>query len=102
MPRVCQHCGRPLPEVRLGIQLTPLKARIFDLIRRAGPDGIGGDELHAIAFADREVSPTTLKAHVWQINDLITDVGHRIHGGGGRYRLVRTEQRKAALQGRPF
>ena len=87
----CPHCGRPLPEVRLGVQLTPLKARIFDVVHRAGPDGIESNDLHAIAFADREVSHETLKAHVWQINDLITDVGHRIVGGGGRYRLVRTE-----------
>ena len=40
-PSCCQRCGQRLPEIRLGVRLTPLKARIFDLIRRAGPDGIG-------------------------------------------------------------
>ena len=89
-PGLCRHCGRPLPEVRLGVPLSKLKAHIFDVVRRAGVDGIDGDELRAIVFADREVGPATLKAHTFQINDLIADAGHRIAGGGGRYRLVKT------------
>ena len=28
----CPSCGQALPEMRLGVRLTPLKARIFDAI----------------------------------------------------------------------
>ena len=52
MTRSCNYCGQPLPEVRLGVRLTPLKA------------------------------------HVYQINELIEDEGYRIANGGSVYRLV--------------
>ena len=38
----CPLCHQPYPEVRLGVCLPPLKARIFDAISRAGADGIDG------------------------------------------------------------
>lgn len=84
---VCKHCGQPLPTIRLGVRLTPLKARIFDLIRRAGPDGIAGEDLFALTLAARRAQRSTLKAHVWQINDAIEGTGYRIHGRADRYRL---------------
>jgi hypothetical protein len=37
------------------------------------------------------MNPDTLKAHCWQINEKLLDVGHRIYGRGGRYRLIRTK-----------
>lgn len=90
---MCPHCGLALPETRLGVRLTPLKARIFDLIQRSGADGIDRRELFDIVFGDndahaRKHSYETLKAHLKQINDLIEDTGFRIEG---RYaaRLVR-------------
>jgi len=51
--------------------LSPLKARIFDAIKRAGLDGIDGDELFAMIFADRKVTRATLRVHIWQINDAL-------------------------------
>ena len=85
MVDLCPGCHRPLTNVRVGIPLTPLKARIFDAISRAGPDGICGDAI--IQELGLPVSQATLKAHVWQINDRLAENGYRIAGRGG-YRLL--------------
>src|SRR5579862_3705214 len=88
----CPHCGHPMHEIRCGAQLTPLKARIFDLVKRAGPDGIENKALYDMAFANelpKQRTRKTIKAHVWQINALIGVAGFRIRGWGGVYRLER-------------
>ena len=85
--RLCPNCGQPMPIIRLGVHLTGLKSQIFDIIQRGGGDGVMVDRLLA-AFT--EMSPSTLKAHVFQINEKIGETGHRIYGRGGRYRLIRT------------
>jgi hypothetical protein len=82
----CRSCGQPLPEMRLGVPMTALKARIFDIVRRAGPDGTAAGDLKAIL--GRPIEDVTIKVHVHQINELIADSEHRIVGRGG-YRLVR-------------
>jgi hypothetical protein len=88
--KLCPRCHRPWPEVRLGVPLTQLKARIFDAIRRAGPDGIAsGAIIEELALP---VSRTTLKAHVWQINERLADSGYQIVGRNG-YRLQRAPRR---------
>ncbi len=66
------------------MRLTPLKARIFDLIQRGGLDGITSADLRDIL----EMNYEGLKSHIWQINDLIEDEGYRIKGSGSVYRLV--------------
>jgi hypothetical protein len=84
----CPTCHRPMPpETRAGVRLTPLKARIFDVIRRAGVDGISAVDINAIVF-DRRASLDTVKAHVWQINELLDETGIAIRGGGGSFRIV--------------
>jgi hypothetical protein len=88
----CPCCGQPMPEVRLGVKLTPLKARIFDIVKRAGNDGILADELFKMVYEERKRSRHSLKAHVWQINDVIADEGWRIVGiirGVGSYFALR-------------
>jgi hypothetical protein len=70
------------------VRLTPLKARIFDIITRAGVDGISASDLFDIVFTEGQ-SKETLKAHVWQINDLIADGGYRIKGEDSYYALVK-------------
>lgn len=89
-PRVCNYCGQALPEVRLGVRLTDKKARIFDLVQRAGPDGIDGRDLFDIVFGEQEktVQLSCLKSHINQINELIEDSGYKIKGYS-TYRLVR-------------
>ena len=89
----CTHCGQTIPDtMRCGVKLTPLKARIFDLVRRSGPDGIESAALYDIAFDNtlpKKRTRNTLKAHVWQINEAIDGAGFRICGSGGVYRLTR-------------
>ena len=77
---------------RHGVRLGPLRARIFDAIQRAGPSGVDADDLFDLILAERGVQRTALKAHVWAINDLISDSGWRIagtRGTGARFHLVR-------------
>lgn len=33
---ICPHCKQEMREERAGVRLPPLKAHIFDVIRRAG------------------------------------------------------------------
>jgi hypothetical protein len=69
--------------------LPELKARIFDLILRAGVDGISGADLFDLAYCHREkrVAYKTLHIHIHQINELIEDEGYRIRGKDRYYRL---------------
>jgi hypothetical protein len=100
MTRLCPHCRQPLPEVRLGVRLPPLKARIFDLIMRGGEDGILASDLLNIAYVDQPATGRkVLSSHVFQINEAIEDTGYRIVGRSGRvgiYRLINKRQRRAA------
>lgn len=95
-PRCCNYCGQALPEVRLGVRLTELKARIFDLVQRGGRDGITSADLRAILSDESEMAPRTLISHVSQVNDLIEGSGYAIRGSGGTgsvYRLVQKTTR---------
>jgi hypothetical protein len=90
----CPTCGQPVVETRCGIKLTPIKVRIFDLIQRSGEEGIPSTALNILVF-DGMASPNTVKAHIWQINNVIEDEGWRIRQTvpRGGYCLYRLEQR---------
>lgn len=79
MDKKCQHCGAPLREERLGVRMTPLKARLFDAVKRGCPSS-----------SLREIS-ACYRSHVWQIKDMIAGAGWTIQcGKGNRYfKLVR-------------
>jgi hypothetical protein len=89
--RVCEACGQPLPDRRLGVRMSPFKARLFDIVERAGLDGIASDDLFSVLFADRGVTRKSMRAHIWQINDALADTGYRIRWRG-EYRLERIEE----------
>lgn len=78
--RKCPCCGASLLEERLGVRMTPLKARLFDAIKRGCPSS-SLREMHAC-----------YRSHVWQIKEMIADTGWTIQcGKGNRYfRLVRS------------
>ena len=87
--RRCPYCGGPLIDFRLGVRLSPLKARIFDLVQRAGRDGISGVDLHELAYTGTaRPGAATIKAHIHQINEVLDGTGYRIVGRG-TYRLVK-------------
>src|SRR5262245_9687581 len=98
----CPCCGQSLPEIRLGVELPPLKARIFDLVQRGGRDGIATSDLFDLVYNSncpngkgiREAgrTPKSIGTHINQINEAIENSGYRIvgrRGVGGAYRLVR-------------
>lgn len=97
--RCCHYCGQPLPEMRMGVRLTALKARIFDVVVRAGECGISGEDLHAIVYQDEKEKPAreSIKSHVGQINELLEDEGYRIRSD----KLVRKQRSGASVPG-PF
>ena len=86
----CPQCYQPMAEVRNGVRLPPLKARTYDVIRRAGIDGVLLDDINAIAF-DRQANPVTIRNHIHQLNDLFADTDVRIsaHMPRGFYRIVK-------------
>jgi len=91
----CPTCHQPVAEVRAGVRLSPLKARIFDAIARTGIDGILTDDVNAVVF-NGERNAATVKAHIWQINELLAETDVRIRSIGGYY--VVTERRKANVR----
>ena len=99
----CPHCGQRMPELRLGVRLFPMTARVFDVIRRAGTDGISGREAFNIAYQGmRKPKYMTFKAHVAHIRDALAGTGYTIRTNGGSasgrrpvYRLVKVVSVKA-------
>jgi hypothetical protein len=75
----CPHCHQPIIAQRFGVRLTPLKAEIFDRVKRAGDLGVSSIEIVSDVYADRQaVSSTTIKAHINQINDVLVSTDWRI------------------------
>jgi hypothetical protein len=90
MAAVCPHCGQPIAHERLGVVLTPLKAAIVDAIKRHGDLGVSSESLIWVLYSDRSpVSPTTLKAHVFQINELLAGTDWVIESDRRRWFLRR-------------
>ena len=80
--------------------MTHLQQRLFDLVRRAGPNGLAGDDLMTLLYMVRlppyaggnkqKRSRLALKSVVWTVNKKIRARGLRIHGShchGGWYWL---------------
>jgi hypothetical protein len=90
MVAVCPHCGQPIASERLGVRLTPLKAAIVDVIKRHGDLGVTSESLIWVLYSDRNpVSLTTLKAHVFQINDMLAATDWVIESDRRRWFLRR-------------
>jgi hypothetical protein len=78
----CPSCGqriRPERPERFGVQLTSFKARLVDIIKDAGKLGVSTDDIMRTLYLDRpKVGPATVKAHVWQINELLSETNYSI------------------------
>jgi hypothetical protein len=84
----CPHCHQSIATERFGVRLTPLKAAIFDRIKRSGDLGVASAELIVDLYRDRRpVESATIKAHVNQINDLLVSTDWRIRSDGRRWFL---------------
>lgn len=92
----CPCCGLVIldREHRFGVELTHFKARLVDVVRRAGPDGIYKDDLHAIMYANtrKEGSYPSLYTAIRRTNALLAKAGKRIRGHSTEHvwRLVST------------
>ena len=79
MTKLCFNCHQPLPELRAGVRLSPLKAHIFDAIKRADSNGITIEDINAICF-DGHASAANVRTHVHQINDALAGTDFEIRG----------------------
>ena len=92
---LCPHCGQPMPQIRCGVRLYPMTARVFDIIKSGGTVGVSGSAILQRAYAGmKKPSWTTLKAHIWQARVALQDTDYRIISerdgpGPGTYRLVK-------------
>ena len=80
MTKLCSHCHQRLPELRAGVRLSTLKARIFDAIERVGSNGITIEDINAICF-DGRASAVNVRNHIHQINDALAGTDFEIRGG---------------------
>jgi hypothetical protein len=94
----CPHCRQVLKTERLGVVLSPLKAGIVDVIKRAGDIGISSIEiLGGELYRDRRRgAQSTIKAHVWQINEALAQTPFIIVSDRRRWFLQRRHVRRAA------
>jgi hypothetical protein len=91
----CPHCHQPTGNLRLGVRLTPLKTAIVDRIKTAGDIGVTTGEIVSDLYRDRSaVNPTTIKAHVNQINDLLAETTWRIRSDRRRWFLENDADRR--------
>jgi hypothetical protein len=78
------------------IALTQMQFRVWDIVRRAGPDGISAEALTTRVYADRTdggpISGThCIWGHAFHANKVLQAIGQRIVSSGGPgsvYRLV--------------
>ena len=72
MARTCPLCHQHYAVERLGIRLTPLKARIVDYIKASGDLGASTEELRHELYGPRTRRlGATIRVHIHQINDLL-------------------------------
>lgn len=93
---ICPTCNRPLPDIRLGIELTPLKARMFDLIKSSGDNGCTVQRMNDKIW-DGNSNRSNIKSHIFQLNEMLSDTEYVITQTTPRYgfRLKhRTENEK--------
>ena len=89
----CSACHQPIVEAREGVRLPALKVHVFDVVRRAGIDGVTIDDINAIVYGDHPASPETIRNHISQINEALAETGVRIRGLStpkGYYRIARS------------
>jgi hypothetical protein len=72
-PRSCPHCGQSYRYPRAGVNLTPLKAKIFDKVKAAYGIGVTSQEIMESIY-ERPRQLAVIRNHILQINDLLEEV----------------------------
>lgn len=69
---ICPACGQSTKEVRHGVVLPLRKLRIYDAIKAAGEIGLTSEQVTQAAYdGENRCSPNTIKAHIFQINEML-------------------------------
>ena len=80
-------------QIRYGVHLSPLKARMLDMIRDTtrGRGGITREALAWVFFGGvpKRDAENRVKSHVWQLNELLEETEYKIINRDGTYRLVK-------------
>jgi hypothetical protein len=86
--KACPHCGKPLNPMRVGVELTPMLAKIYDLIKWAGKDGIDSTALFQRSGMK---SRSALRVNIAHLNKRLDAAGWKVVGSKSWYfyRLVR-------------
>lgn len=94
MRAACPTCGATLHERRFGVAMSPLKAKLLDLVRAAGVDGIESAALlERLPIKNSDRKQRTLNVHISQINDALEDTRWRIVGYKGTKFFVRKDKK---------
>jgi len=84
----CPTCGASWqPPLDNGVQLTPIKSKIYDKVKRAGKSGIAMSDLIGSVYGDEHVTTQAMRSHIWQINERLEEVGTAIRARHGAYVL---------------
>ena len=92
----CPHCGQRMLYMRAGARLGPVKVKIFDAIKRAGAAGISRADI--IESQGLEVGEHCLRAHVWQINEILERFGSDVRvttHPDKMYKIIDVRRKKA-------
>lgn len=96
MAKLCPHCHQPMPEERAGARLSPLKAHIFDVVKRAACEGVSIETINALCF-DGCSTAVNIRTHIFQINDALAGTDLQITGKAeGMFGFFHIVKRRAA------
>jgi hypothetical protein len=88
-PTTCPTCHQRIAHERFGIRLPQLKAAIIDMIAAAGDLGITSEEIAGELYSGGRANANTIKAHVFQINDLLVETDWCVRSDRRRWFLCR-------------
>lgn len=93
---ICKCCGHPIISDEIGVVLTPLQRRIFNVVKQSGTAGISGGEIMDQVYANaRDGGPdsTNIIAVVaCQANKRLKQFSVRLQGKRGRGGVFRLER----------
>lgn len=101
---VCKCCGHPIVPDEIGVVLTPLQRRVFNIVKTAGAAGISGKDIMGMVYANvRGGGPSSTNIIAVVVNGAnrrlaqfsLKMQGRR--GPGGHFTLARLPREKSQL-----
>jgi hypothetical protein len=84
-----------MQDTRIGVRLPPLKAAILDAVRAAGDLGANAETIMARVYERRRwPQRNAIKAHIWQINELLESTEYNIVCEQWHWRLERRRSKR--------